>query len=105
MAGFSASKGHPRPRAPSFSGGTRERPAMPFANGSYTGLGNTFNDAAAGQVIDPEDWNDLFTDMEAALNVLSKGTHAATTDVVSAATTNIGAAATSVVRITGSTGP
>lgn len=41
---------------------------MPFSGGTYTGLSNTFNNAAAGTIIDPNDWNDLFTDIEDAFN-------------------------------------
>ncbi len=76
---------------------------MAFALGIYTGLSNSFNNAVSGTVIEPDDWNDLFTDIETALNAVSIGTIFAKTDVASATTCNIGAATTSVVRITGTT--
>lgn len=76
---------------------------MPFSNGTYTGLVNSFNDAVAGNVIDPLDWNALFADIEGGINAAANGNgSAAPTDVASASTCNIGAAATAIVRITGS---
>lgn len=47
---------------------------MPFSSGTYTGLANSFNDAVSGTVIDPLDWNDLFTDIEGGINALLLGT-------------------------------
>ena len=75
---------------------------MAFSSGVYTGVANSFNNAAEGDVIDPDDWNDLFTDLETALNVLSKGTYATKTDLAAATTTNLGSISTRVIRITGS---
>ena len=46
---------------------------MPFSGGRYTGLANSFNDAVAGRVIDPLDWNELFTDIESAINRVASG--------------------------------
>lgn len=78
---------------------------MPFdSGGTYSGLSNSFNDAVSGTIIDPLDWNDLFTDIESAINKVAGGiSNFAKTDVASAATCNIGAATTPVVRITGTT--
>ena len=76
---------------------------MPFTSGVYSGLVNSFNAAVSGTIIDPADWNDLFADIESALNDVSAGSIYATTDVASASTCNIGAAATASVRITGTT--
>lgn len=77
---------------------------MAFSSGVYTGLSNTFNNATAGTIIDQDDWNDLFTDIETAINAAANGKSSqAVTDVASASTADIGAAATSVVRITGTT--
>jgi hypothetical protein len=74
---------------------------MAFSSGVYTGVANSFNNAAEGDVIDPDDWNTLFTDIETALNVLSKGTYAAKTDLAAATTTNLGSISTLIIRITG----
>lgn len=38
------------------------------SGGIYTGLANSFNNAASGTRIDQDDWNALFTDIESALN-------------------------------------
>lgn len=78
---------------------------MPFVNGVYTGISNTFNNAVNGTIIDPADFNELFSDIELALNDLSAGRVYAPTNVVSAATCDIGATDTSRVVVTGSTGP
>lgn len=78
---------------------------MPFASGIYTGTSNTFNNAVNGTIIDPADWNELFTDIELGLNDLSAGRVYAPTSVVSAATCDIGATNTSRIVVTGSTGP
>lgn len=78
---------------------------MPFVNGVYTGTSNTFNNAVNGTIIDPADWNELFTDIELGLNDLSAGRVYAPTSVVSAATCDIGATDTSRIVVTGSTGP
>ncbi len=75
---------------------------MPFTSGTYTGLANSFNDAVSGTIIDPLDWNELFTDIEAGINAASGGVGSfAKTDIASSATCDIGAATTPVVRITG----
>jgi hypothetical protein len=58
---------------------------MPFDGGVYTGLSsNTFNDASPGTIIDPFDWNLLFTDIEDAINDVATG--AATGTLASVAT-------------------
>jgi hypothetical protein len=44
---------------------------MPISGRAYTGLSNSFNNAVSGTIIDPLDWNDLFTDIETAINTLS----------------------------------
>ena len=46
---------------------------MPFSGGTYTGLVNSFNDAVSGEIIDPADWNAMFSDLETALNALASG--------------------------------
>ena len=76
---------------------------MAFSSGVFTGTANSWNDAEAGDIIDPADWNTIYTELETAFNVLSKGTFATKSDVASATTCNIGAATTRVVRITGTT--
>ena len=43
---------------------------MPFEDGKFAGLVNSFNEAVSGHIIDPLDWNELFADIEAALNVV-----------------------------------
>ena len=76
---------------------------MAFASGVYTLPSNTFSSATAGVLIDPTDANTTHTDFQTAFNAVSIGTIFATVDVASAATCNIGAATTGVVRITGTT--
>lgn len=76
---------------------------MAFSGSTYGGLANSFNEAVSGTVIDPLDWNELFTDIEAAINALSGGKTAEIVDVASASTCDIGAGASYRVRITGTT--
>lgn len=78
---------------------------MPFdSGGTYSGLSNSFNDAVSGTIIDPLDWNDLFTDIESAINAVSGGVGSfAKTDIASASTCNIGGITTAVARVTGTT--
>jgi hypothetical protein len=78
---------------------------MAFTDGVYTGISNSFNNAVHGTVIDPDAWNDLFSDMELALNDVAAAKVYFPTSVVSAATCDIGATATARVVVTGSTGP
>lgn len=76
---------------------------MSFSGATFSGLVNSWNDAVSGTVIDPLDWNELFTDIEASFNKLSGGKTAEIVDVASASTCDIGAAASYRVRVTGTT--
>lgn len=76
---------------------------MAFSGSTYGGLANSFNEAVSGTVIDPLDWNELFTDIETAINKLSGGKTAEVVDVASASTCDIGAVTSYRVRITGTT--
>lgn len=76
---------------------------MAFSGSTFSGLVNTWNDAVSGTVIDPEDWNDLFSDIETSFNRLSGGKTAEIVDVASASTCDIGAASSVRVRVTGTT--
>lgn len=76
---------------------------MSFSGSTYVGIANSFNDAVSGTVIEPGDFNDLFTDIETAFNTVSAGKVYQIVDVASASTCDIGAAASMRVRITGTT--
>lgn len=77
---------------------------MPYSpsTGVFTRTSNSFSDPVIGTVIDPDDADDLFDDYDLGFNSIFSVVE---TIVVSAATCDIGAAATARVRITGSTGP